>query len=482
MDRYNRSTFSSWLYNTIFKDEAIQPVGIQRGENLPAILQEARSFEVGGEWTPRQSIFLKQGRFLADYEDDYEYKGDPVRYYPTYQSFTDDELRGYFSWRTKVRKGEFCQTSVSFIFLYIYELINHIGVESPMEGYEKLLQIYQRYGPSEYKIPAYLHQWLIDYVVYYNLDHRLLEDLVQVVNDQCVNVLENMRAESQDRIIDAVKQLAPKWLMRSRFYADNYAEMDVIICRTLQRIADHYATGFKKNMIEQFFGLMETQHVHIFSRAIFCNPLNRQNYEYRVDTQYIYKCEDGIWSVRRRVVSPRSVRKLEKLLKTVDSIMREEYGYSHPVKAEISVKWQLRVIREEIQAFLSEIKSGEKKNIEIDFSQLAKIREDAAVTQQKLIVEEETMAVDIPSGDTTIPSQSGPKEDATPLAPAEYRLLQCLLYNRDTGWLKSEGYLLSVLVDGINEKLYDIFEDTVIDDAGLLVEDYMGELKEMIAG
>ncbi|MFR0734294.1 MAG: TerB N-terminal domain-containing protein [Oscillospiraceae bacterium] len=29
-----------------------------------------------------------------------------LHYYPTYQSLTDPELRGYFSWRTKLRRGD----------------------------------------------------------------------------------------------------------------------------------------------------------------------------------------------------------------------------------------------------------------------------------------------------------------------------------------------------------------------------------------
>ena len=49
------------------------------------------------------------------------------------------------------------------------------------------------------------------------------------------------------------------------------------------------------------------------------------------------------------------------------------------------------------------------------------------------------------------------------------------------GWVQAEGQLLSVLVDGINEKLYDIFLDTVLLDTPEVIEDYMDELKEMVA-
>ena len=47
--------------------------------------------------------------------------------------------------------------------------------------------------------------------------------------------------------------------------------------------------------------------------------------------------------------------------------------------------------------------------------------------------------------------------------------------------IKAEGYLLSVLVDSINETLYDTFLDSVLDDTLELMEDYIEDLKEMVA-
>lgn len=79
------------------------------------------------------------------------------------------------------------------------------------------------------------------------------------------------------------------------------------------------------------------------------------------------------------------------------------------------------------------------------------------------------------------PSEPAPKAGADiPLDPAELRLLQCLLCGGDTGWVAAEGHLLSVLADGINEKLYDTFADNVLDDGPQVAEDYIDDLKEMI--
>ena len=54
-----------------------------------------------------------------------------------------------------------------------------------------------------------------------------------------------------------------------------------------------------------------------------------------------------------------------------------------------------------------------------------------------------------------------------------------LLYGGDTSWVQWEGKMVSVLLDSINEILYETFQDAVIED-GQVVEDYIDELKEMV--
>lgn len=75
---------------------------------------------------------------MEDYEDDYVYSGDFNCYYPTYRAMNTNQLRGYFLWRTKVRRGDIQKTFLSFAFVYIYELLHLVGVSSAEEGFQKL--------------------------------------------------------------------------------------------------------------------------------------------------------------------------------------------------------------------------------------------------------------------------------------------------------------------------------------------------------
>ena len=482
-----RKAASEWFYSTVFKDEVIQPRAVPQSGRLPPLLRAARSLENGPHqsWQSRESIFMKQAKLLANYEDDCEDCGGVTCYYPTYQSLTNQQLRSYFSWRTKLRRGDVQKTSLSFAFLYIYELINQIGVTGPLEGYRTLKDFGDAYSRIDGDILPYLRHWLDDYVIYYDLDRDLLAGSPQAAFDQCAAVLEQVGEQDPEEIIRALKPLS-KWLRRSKFYAAHQDDMNAVIVPVLRRMSAHYAARCKKTLVEQYLGSCVQRPVWLFETAVFCDPLKRRNYQYALDKWCVYSCKDGLWAVWRRDPGASSLAKLDALLKTVDSVMRQEFNDRYPVKAELSTKWILRLIREETQALLARKRATEERKVTICYADLARIRRDAAATREKLIVdgvdmpEEPAPEEPEPPRPTPTPPSGGADTEGPPLTPGEYRLLQCLLYGGETGWVQAEGLMLSVLADGINEKLYDLFLDCVLDGTPQLVEDYIADLKEMV--
>ena len=426
----------------------------------------------------RESIFIKQGKLLAGYEDDYVYDRRVTHYFPTYQSLTNPELRGYFSWRTKLRRGNLQKTSLTYAFLYIYELLNQIGVADPVDGYRKLTEFRDAYGALDDGILPYLNLWLMDYVVYYNLDAGLLADTPQVRFNCGIAVLDSIQSRGDEEVIRAVKQLSPKWLERSKFYREYREDCDTVTVRVLRRMSAHYNARSKKTMVEQYFGSFSQYRVILFDAAVFHERQVEGNRQYKVDENYIYRCRNGLWSVQKYNCLPHSNGKLGDVLKAIDGVMRECYGYGRPIQYKLDTKWILKIIQEEARNLLAEKKAAEEKKITIDYSRLARIRSDAAVTRDRLMVEEEAEEEALP---VQTPAPAEEPED-TPLTKDEYRLLQSLLYGRDYGWVRSSGLMLSVLVDGINDKLYDTFSDSVLlgDDPPELIEDYIADLKEMI--
>ncbi|MDU5948640.1 MAG: TerB N-terminal domain-containing protein, partial [Paenibacillus macerans] len=98
-----------------------------------------------------------------------------MSYWPTYEHMMESQQRWYFYWRSEVRAGRYPDTDLSYIFVYVYELINGVGWSDPQEGFEELNRIWMAYGGRYPQLNAYLKDWLADFAFVHALDVPLLE-------------------------------------------------------------------------------------------------------------------------------------------------------------------------------------------------------------------------------------------------------------------------------------------------------------------
>lgn len=465
-----------------YTDEPILPRKKTPEEKLPAPLQAARSLEKGAArmYQNRRSLFLNQAKLLEFYKDDYEGEYISHCYYPTYDLLSNRELRSYFAWRTKVRNGDIQPSCSCFAYLYLYELINGIGTGTPVEGLHKMDDFAAAYKEYESSLMNYYANWRKSYIIYYNLSDSFLGGEEREGEEAHMAVLDSAQEQTDDAIAAAVKQLAPGWLNRSKFYKTHQTDMDRVIVQVLRRMHQHYSTRSKRTFSEQLFGSRETHSVDLFCYAVFCDPLRHENSRYYITDSHYYECRNGYWTETSCFIDSHKRRKLENLMKTIDASLRVALNDGKPIKSPSQLKWVTKVIEEEVAALLETQKQQEAaaKRVQIDYSALAQIRREAAITQEKLATEEEIEEEAPPAVQPPPPPPEALSGDC-PLDKTQYRLMQNLLYGGDTSWVQREGKMVSVLLDSINEILYDVFQDAVIEDQQV-VEDYIDELKEMV--
>lgn len=465
-----------------YTDEPILPRKKTPEEKLPAPLQAARSLEKGAArmYQNRRSLFLNQAKLLEFYKDDYEGEYISHCYYPTYDLLSNQELRSYFAWRTKVRNGDIQPSCSCFAYLYLYELINGIGTGTPVEGLHKMDDFAAAYKEYESSLMNYYANWRKSYIIYYNLSDSFLGGEEREGEEAHMAVLDSAQEQTDDAIAAAVKQLAPGWLNRSKFYKTHQTDMDRVIVQVLRRMHQHYSARSKRTFSEQLFGSRETHSVDLFCHAVFCDPLRHENSRYYITDSHYYECRNGYWTETSCFIDSHKRRKLENLMKTIDASLRVALNDGKPIKSPSQLKWVTKVIEEEVAALLETKKQQEEaaKRVQIDYSALAQIRREAAITQDKLATEEE-MEEEAPPAVQPPPPQPETLPGDCPLDKTQYRLMQNLLYGGDTSWVQREGKMVSVLLDSINEILYDTFQDAVIEDQQV-VEDYIDELKEMV--
>ncbi len=475
-----------------------------RKSDVPLPLQQARALErqSPGAWKSRERIFLQQAKLLENYEDDCtNYQVGDI-YYPTYQSLSNQQLRGYFGWRGAVRRGTAISAPDAYYELYMYELINQIGVENPMDGYRKLVSLRDHYvqNSGNTTLRRNINRMLRDYVLYYALPAELLQTAQDAERDQSLNVLGEIPQHSDKEIAEALQVLAGGWLNRSRFYREHREDMDAVMVGTVRGIFDHYDKGRTRSMIEQFYGEPIRRYIGLFEGAVFLGKPVRKSRTIPLSATRSYQCANGNWYIKEYADWEQSNSKLTNVIRTIDCRMRQQYKDKYPIQQVLSTKWLIKLIDTQIlnlftqkQEKAKRKKAAEQKKLHLDYSKLDDIRRDAAITRERLTVEDEELPefeqvpTPISAPETVSPEAAAAEalsSDASPLTPQETRFLQCLLRGERTAWLREEGKLPAVMADSINEKLFDRFQDTVltVEDCPTVVEDYADDLKEMVHG
>jgi len=126
--------------------------------------------------------FFDEARLLLDYEESTAEFIPFKRYYPTYADMNPKQLSWYFFWRGELRKGQYLDTDLSYIFLHVYELINNISRKSHLENFLELKEIWLNYRDRFPKLDYYLVDWLADYVLLYDLPLSYLDIYKQALS------------------------------------------------------------------------------------------------------------------------------------------------------------------------------------------------------------------------------------------------------------------------------------------------------------
>lgn len=563
-----RTHQSARFSNIIYADEPILKTGRQMQNFLPDQYRKMREISRwqddpkggAGRWLSEAELFYRQGLLMANFEDDCPYNGTFKSYFPTYNAMSDRQLRGYFTWRAQVRRGNIEETSTSFAFLYLYELICGIGVDDPLDGFDKIKAFWGAYRAFEPGIDRFARVWLQDYAVFHGLDPRLLRDSKTVMFD---NALIELRRAARDlapaqapsgqtakrrktseptlplppdeareeRLMAAINALSTYNLNNSRLDRGHHLDLRHVACAVYVRMARYYDTHRKTGIVASLFGEETAMPYTMFASAVFFAPERHEDCEYRLDPIHIYRCQNGFWECMRIHGSRQKSSKLGEIMRACDQRLRLALDPSHPLKEEKVPKYLAKIIDDEIVAWLSWNATHQPVKIDIDLSQLGHIRSAAAQTREALLIDEEReddTTADVEEADSGQPEAepvanmivepvAAPMEqdeaDEPTISTEQFGVVAPLLapapapataMSADTASAlvpAAEGYLRALLeqnaaqaasavarsdqsedmlVDSINEALFDLVGDTVIEFGAAgprIIEDYEADVR-----
>ncbi len=444
--------------------------------------------------------FYIQGKFMEDFEDDYVWNGRFQRYFPTYHDLTTEQLRGYFTWRTAVRKGIFKETSTSFAYIYIYELLSGIGASSAEDSLEKLAEFERGYidsGIGEESIRAYLHRWMLDLAVINGVSPdiaRRYADKAKLDRDMAYIVLKEHKTHTDSEIFDALLAFCGK-TASSPAVKEHPDECRHLFAAVWRNAAEYSKDG--KKLLSLCFGKAHFTSWTPLHNAVCYVQYSKEDRVYELSSGCTYRLKGGKWSVKD---CPSFDKKLiDGLMQETERQLRIYLGAGSPLKERPENKWAAPYIEAAIAADREEKRAAEAKKVKIRFDDLDRIRRDALHTQNSLLTEEERTedisdtAPDIP--DTPEPARDMPADipvevpvpaPAISLDPRQRQVIGMLLEGASVkDIIRSWGCMAEIFAEQLNELFFDEIGDTAVECDGddiTLTEDYREDIIRITGG
>lgn len=437
-------------------------------------------------------LFYEQAKFMADVTDDYAHRTAFSAFYPFYQRMGYEQLRTYFTWRTRVRGGEFPFVGASYLFLYLYELLSCIGVAGPRDALEKLEALYPHYREEVPALNQYFTLWVKDFQVYYGLAAAAAPG-------------------------DAPSETAQTWMARSGYDISKskffLAENQGLVTDCVSAVFDALYTWCAAHDTTLDAVLVYDTRPRVdywrpFSQALFYPWLAQADRCVPMPGGETYVCHNNRWTVERaapfkgmRELAGFILRKMEAQLRglykfktklTADAATLK-YAAKKLNEAGLTLTELERVIDAAVQEFY---RAQHQVKVEVSTTRLVQIRTEAQDTQEKLTVEEDggvalggasppeasvviAPVVAAPVVVASPPPDSGWGAFFAALSALEKEALALLCRGEDlAAFSAAQGIMPEVLAESINEKALDMMGDNLLEtDAGItLYADYFDDI------
>ena len=458
--------------------------GLQNAkQHVPEQIRRMKNLYQYGNGSFRQQCknFYVQGKFMENYEDNVPWKGEIYECWPSYHNLSLAQLRGYFTWRTELRKGNYQKNCDAFVLMYLSELFNGIGAVSAEENFNKIQEFKENYIDSELStgyIRYNIQQWMFDFAVVNGLDTEIAYRYAayhMLERDSNIEILRNPKKYSDKEIFNALCLFSGR-NPDSSIVIQKDKEIGIYLFAAVWRLASAQYRQGEKDLFELCFGIPYSRYWHPLNNTLYYSKGKRETVIYELNSCRKYSFQNNIWHEYGYHKWYDGQQHITELLHEADRRFRLYLKTGRPLKERKEEAWAVSYIEAVIAADAQAKIEAARPKISIDFSGLDKIRKDALETQDNLLTEEETMG--LPE------TASKPSEVSVPfdglLDGMQMQLLRMLLRGEPVQELIAAQHgMPSVIADAINEALFDFIGDTVVECDGktiTLVEDYRDDL------
>lgn len=474
--------------------------------------------------------FYVQGKFMENYEDNAPWDGVvSTCYWPTYHNLSLAQLRGYFTWRTELRKGNYRKHCETFVSMYLYELLNGIGTKSVEDSLHKMEEFEKGYidaGLSDRYLRGRLHRWMLELAVLNGLAPDIAckyADSDMLEKDAAVEILRYPEKFSAQEVFNALCVFGGKKTAESKLTQEHGTEAINFFAAVWCLASAQYRKDGEP-LFQLCFGIPSAREWRPLESTFYydnySNSKKRKSVTYKLNPSrtYLFKRDRWYEVAHQNYDIDRKI--IVNLLQETDRRLRLYLKTGHPLKERKEAAWAVPYIEAVIEADRKAKLEAARPKVSIDFSGLDKIRKDALETQDNLLTEEETQCTPefnavnkavrksagskkrtkensaarkntaavlsvaasphLASEQSEAAVLAAPSNTSVPLNGMQMQLLQMLLRGEPVQKLIAAQHgMPNVIADAINEALFDFIGDTVVEcdgEAITLVEDYRDDI------
>lgn len=468
--------------------------------------------------------FYRQGKFMEHYTDEAPWDGEFQHYFPTYHDLNVPQLRGYFTWRTHARRGDWRNISTSLAYIYVYELLNGIGADSVTDSLAKMQAFeagFLNAGYGDEGLRKNLHRWMLELAIVHMLPAETVLPLIPISlieNDEKLNILHAPENRTDEEVFQAMNHFMNRDLRESPvFLNDNHRGMHLFA--EVWRTALAKSRYLGEDLFANCFSPKKVYPWYPLANAVYWELRTLPNFTFEVDAARRYIFQDGSWFEEKYEELFFDKKRFYQLVHTADGMFRRYLKTGRYLKENVSGAWAALYAEMVIEADRKAQEEAARPKITIDLSGLDQIRRDALVTRDSLLTADEMEVADAslgadafqrPTNETAFPgadaskrligadtserlvaetaSQPSVPETAPDFPssdlPFDTLILQTLLQGNDaTPLIRANRLMPSIVADRLNEAFYDDIGDNIIEldgDRLTLVEDYREDLCSLI--
>lgn len=446
----------------------------------------------------RESNFYRQGMLMANYEDDFAQMVPINKQRPIYHDLTVDQLRSYFSWRTKFRQGKYKPAPAAYVYLLASELVCQIGVKDKADGLRQLRLLFAKCVEQRDISTSWQEKHILqNYLVYYGfaLEEIRPDFADELMRGEVYHNLLSGEASGQElyQAICCLSSYLPKNNPLLKKEPEKFYEL---LAQVWQEVRLN-----PYQLLKLLVGEKTTLPVEMFADTVFFSLDPVKDAELILGPGLVYRCQGGQWSNEVYWPSGRQRQLLANFMHEFDRLSRQAFKQGRALKEKDLPPAFKQAIVQGIADYQEILIERARPKVKINLASLDQIRSDAAETKESLLTEEERQleaeeAEGITSESNKQVSESSAAEEKMTkdidetaanglgLDENEEQLLLALFSGQPyQDFLRQRHLLLGVVVDQINEKIFDEIGDAVIDCDGRkaeIVEDYRSDLADLL--